>query len=157
MAGAQHYFPKFEVAMGTKTINLSSDTLMVGLIASGTFTWGATPEGYQFVSQFLGGDGTHGALTEVSTTGGTGYTRMALSSVTYTASGEVVTLTAANVLWATANFSTAYGFLYDSSVGSADSSHPIILYWDFGGTQSPSGIPFQLTVSGSGLAAWTAT
>jgi hypothetical protein len=156
MAGTQHYFPQFEVFMGTKTVNLTSDTIMVGLIASGTFTWGATPEGYQYVSQFLAGDGTDGALTEVSTSG-TGYTRMSLSGVSFTASGEVVTLSGASVLWTLANFTTNYGFLYDSSVGSGDSSHPIIGYWDFGGTQSPGGGPLQLTISGSGVVNWTAS
>jgi len=151
MAGTQHYFPEFELQT---TTNLASDTLMVGLIASGTFTWGATPEAYQFVSSFLAGDGTHGALTEV--TGGS-YSRQALTSVTFTASGEVVTLTAANPAWANATFSTVYGFLYDSSVGSGDSSHPIILYWDFGGSQSVAGTTFTLTVNASGLVTWTAS
>jgi hypothetical protein len=154
MAGTQHYFPEFEVAIGTKTVNLSSDTLNVGLIASGTFTWGATPEAYQYVSQFLAGDGTHGALTEVS---GGGYSRKALTSVTYSASGEVVTLTAANPAWSSATFTTNYGFLYDASVGSGDSSHPIILYWDFGGSQSVAGTTFTLTVNASGLVTWTAS
>ncbi len=154
MSATQHYFPEFEVFLGSKDINLSSDTLTVGLIASGTFTWGATPEGYQYVSQFLAGDGTHGALTEVS---GGGYSRQALTSVSYSASGEVVTLTAANPSWSAATFSTVYGFLYDATVGSGDSSHPIILYWDFGGSQSVSGTPFTLTVNASGLVYWQAS
>jgi hypothetical protein len=151
---AQHYFPEFEVFLGSKDISLTSDTLNVGLIASGTFTWGTTPEGYQYVSQFLAGDGTHGALTEVS---GGGYSRQALTSVTLTSSAEVVTLTAANPSWSSATFSTVYGFLYDATVGSGDSSHPIILYWDFGGSQSVSGTTFTLTVNASGLVTWTAS
>lgn len=154
MTVTAHYFPVFETLMAGKSINLSSDTLEVGLIASGTFTWGATPEAYEFVSQFLAGDGTHGALTEVS---GGGYSRQALTSVSVSASGEVVTLTAANPSWSAATFSTVYGFLYDSSVGSGDSSHPILLYWDFGGSQSVSAATFTLTVSGSGLLTWTAS
>jgi hypothetical protein len=154
MAATQHFFPKFETLMASKEINLTSDTLEVGLIASGTFTWGSTPEGYSFVSQFLAGDGTDGALTEVT---GTGYSRQALTSVTFSASGEVVTLTAANPSWPGSTFSTVYGFLYDASVGSGDSSHPIILYWDFGGSQSVSAATFTLTVSGSGLLYYTAS
>lgn len=128
----------------------------MGLIASGTYTWGATPEGQQYVSSFLAGDGTHGALTEVSTSG-TGYTRQAATSVTYTASGEIVTLTSANFSWSSATFSTVYGFLYDATVGSGDSSHPIIAYWDFGGSQSASSTTFTLTVNASGLVTWTAS
>ena len=156
MARSQHFFPAFQTLMGNKGVNLSSDTLTVGLIASGTFTWSATPEAYQYVSSFLAGDGTNGALTEVSTSG-TGYSRMNLAGVSYSASGEVITLTASSVLWSTATFSTVYGFLYDASVGSADSSHPIIAYWDFGGTQTATAQPFQLSVSGSGLVNWTAS
>ena len=157
MAVTAHYFPAFEVFMGTKTVNLTSDTLNVGLIATGTFTWGATPEAYQFVSQFLAGDGTHGALTEVSTSG-TGYTRQALSGVSLTNSGEVITFTASgNPSWASATFTTVYGFIYDATVGANDAAHPIILYWDFGGSQSVSGTTFTITISGSGLTTWTAS
>jgi hypothetical protein len=155
MAVTAHYFPEFEIQMGSKDINLGSDTLTVGLIASGTFTWGSTPEGYTYVSQFLAGDGTHGALTEVT---GTGYSRQALVSPTFSASGEVVTLTCStNPSWSSATFSTVYGFLYDSTVGSGDSSHPIICYWDFGGSQSVSSATFTLTINGSGLVTWTAS
>lgn len=138
--------------MGTKTVNLSTDTLEVGLIASGTFTWGSTPEGYEYVSQFLAGDGTHGALTEV--TGGN-YSRQTLTSVSFSASGEVVTLTAASPAWASATFSCVYGFLYDATVGSGDSSHPIVLYWDFGGAQSVTSTTFTLGVPSGGLLTWT--
>jgi hypothetical protein len=157
MTAAAHFFPEFEIQGYSKAINLTSDTLTFGLIASGTFTWGATPEAYTFVSQFLAGDGTHGALTEVSTSG-TGYTRQALVSPTLSASGEVVTLTCStNPSWSSATFSAVYGFLYDSSVGSGDSSHPILAYFDFGGSESVAGATFQLTINGSGLVTWTAS
>lgn len=156
MAATQHYFPEFETQLAAKAVNLSTDTLNAGLIASGTFTWGATPEGYTFVSQFLGGDGTHGSLTEVSTSG-TGYTRQALTSVSVASSGEVVTFTSANPAWSSATFTAVYGFIYDASVGAGDSSHPIILYWDFGGSQSVSGATFTITVNASGLVTWTAS
>ena len=154
IAVVSHFWPTFEVFLGTKTANLSTDTLTMGLIASGTFTWGATPEAYQYVSQFLAGDGTHGALTEVV---GGGYSRQNLSSVSYSASGEVVTLTSASPAWATATFSCVYAFLYDASVGGSDSAHPIIQYWDFGGAQSVTSTTFTLAVGASGLTSWTAS
>ena len=154
MAVVAHFYPNFETQLGAKAVNLSTDTLTVGLIASGTFTWGATPEGYTYVSQFLAGDGTHGALTEVV---GGGYSRQNLTSVSYSASGEVVTLTSASPAWATATFSTVYGFLYDSSVGANDAAHPILLYWDFGGAQSVTSTTFTLAVGAAGLCAWTAS
>jgi hypothetical protein len=149
-----HWFPEFETQMGAKVVNLSSDTLTVGLVASGTFTWGATPEGYTYVSQFLAGDGTDGALTEVSLTG-TNYTRKNLTSVAFSASGEVVTLTAASPSWVSGTFSTCYGWLYDSTAGTSDSTHPIMCYWDFGGTTPVTGATLNLTVPGSGLITWT--
>jgi hypothetical protein len=155
MPASQHVFPEFQQQVGSKAINLTSDTLKVGLIASGTFTWGATPQGYTYVSQFLAGDGTHGALTEVLTSG-TGYTRYSLVSPTYTTSGEVNTLTCTtNPNWSSATFTTVYGWLYDATVGSGDSTHPIICYWDFGVAQSPSSEPFALEINASGIVTWT--
>jgi len=153
MTATQHAFPVWETAgLGAKTINMTTDTFNVGLIASGTFTWGATPEAYQFVSQFLAGDGTHGALTEVSTSG-TGYTRQALTSVTFTNSGENDTWTGANPSWSAATFSCVYAFVYDATVGAGDSSHPILAYYDFGGTQTVTGATFSLLVS-TGFVQW---
>lgn len=152
MAATQHAFPVFETLLANKSINLTSDTLDMGLIASGTFTWGATPEGYEFVSQFLAGDGTHGALTEC--TGGN-YARITLSGVTFTQSGENVTLTATNPAWANlTQAAMVYAFLYDASVGANDAAHPILGYWDFGGAQSVSAATFTLTVGANGLLQW---
>ena len=152
MATVAHWFPGFETQMGAKQINLSSDTLTVGLVASGTFTWGSVPEAYTNVAQFLGGDGSHGSLTEAS---GGNYSRQPLTGVSFSASGEVVTLTANSPSWPSATFSVVYGWLYDSTVGSGDSTHPIILYWDFGAPQPVTGTTFTLNVPVSGLLSWT--
>lgn len=152
----QGYFqPKFEQNhLGKKLVNLSTDTLTVGLIASGTLAARGTSEGYEFVSDLLANGGS--ALTEVSTSG-TGYTRQNLTSVTYTESGLVVTLSAANPSWAAATFSTVYGWLHDETASSGtDATRPLIAIWDFGGAQSVSGNTFTLTVNGSGLITWTA-
>lgn len=162
MAQAAHVFPNITQQMGANTgtqINLSSDTLKVGLVASGTFNWVAATEAYTTVSQFLtnSGSGGGGALTEVSTSG-TGYTRQALSSVTYTESGLVSTLTCANPSWASASFSAVYAFFYDYTAGgSSDSNGLILCYWDFGGTQTVTSATFTLTISGSGLVTWTSS
>jgi hypothetical protein len=150
---AAHFFPVFQSLAVSQQVNLVKDTLMVGLISAGTFTWGTVPYGYQYVSQFLGGDGTHGALTETSTSG-TNYTRQALSGVTFSVSGTVSTLTCSNVTWNPSTFSTSYAFYYDNSVGSNDATHPILAYWDFGGSQSISGTPFTLSIASSGLVTW---
>ena len=155
MSVTAYFQPKFEQNhLGKKLVNLSSDTLNVGLIASGTIAARGTSEGYEFVSDLLANGGS--ALTEVSTSG-TGYTRQSLTSVSYTVSALVVTLTAANPSWSAATFSTVYGWIHDETASSAtDATRPLIALWDFGGTQSVSGATFTLTVNASGLVTWTA-
>ena len=97
MAVTAYFQPKFEnTQLGSKKVNLSTDTLQVGLIASGALAARGTSETYQTVADLLANNGS--ALTEVSTSG-TGYTRQALTSVSYTESGLIVTLTAANPSW----------------------------------------------------------
>ena len=151
-----HLFPVFGALIGGKLVNLGTDTLMAGLIASGTFTWGPAPQTYEYVSQFLAGDGVNGALTEVSTSG-TGYSRLPLTGVTVSTSGAVNTLTCGNIVWPLVTISASYAFFYDASAGSGDTSHPILAYWDFGGPQPVSDNSFTLKPSASGLATWTSS
>lgn len=156
MSVTAYFQPKFEQNhLGKKLVNLSSDTLTVGLIASGTLAARATSETYEYVSDLLANNGS--ALTEVSTSG-TNYTRQNLASVTYPSPGAlVVTLSAANPSWANATFSTVYGWLHDETASSGtDATRPLICIWDFGGTQSVAGVAFTLQVNGSGLVTWTA-
>ncbi len=155
MAVTAHVFPKFTENLGKKNINLSSDALSVALVASGTYTWGATPEGQTFLSEFLAGDGTHGALTEVSTSG-TAYTRQALASVTFSSSGLVTTLTDANPSWPAATFAAVYAVFYHNVAG-ADSGRYLMCYWDLGGSQSVTGATLTLAINASGLVAWTSS
>lgn len=154
---AYYYQPKFEKHLANKSVNLVTptiDTLKVGLIASGTLAARGTSEGYEFVSDLLANNGS--ALTEVSTSG-TGYTRQNLASVTYTVSGLVVTLSAANPSWPAATFSTVYGFCWDETASSAtDATRPLICIWDFGGTQPVTAGTFTLTIAGTGIVTWTA-
>lgn len=155
MVAAFYYQPKFERShLGLKLVNLNTDTLKVGLIATSGLAARGTSEGYEFVSDLLANNGS--ALTEVSTSG-TGYSRQNLTSVAYTVSGLVVTLTAANPSWSGATFTAYYGWLHDETASSGtDATRPLICIWDFGGAQTVSGFPFTLNVSGSGLVTWTA-
>jgi hypothetical protein len=155
MTSTAYFQPTFEQNhVGKKLVNLSSDTFNFGLIASGTLASRGTAEGYEFVSSLLANGGS--ALTEVSTSG-TGYTRQALTSVTYTVSGLVVTFTAANPSWTSATLSTVYGWIHDETASSGtDATRPLVCIFDFGGAQVVSGATFTLTVSGSGLVTWTA-
>jgi len=159
MTAAAHIFPSFTQAMGVHSINLSSDTLKVGL-ASGTFNWVTATEAYSTVSQFLAnaGSGGGGALTEVSYSGASPASRITLSSVTYTQTGLVSTLTCANPSWTTATWTADYAFFYDYTAGgNSDTAGLLICYWDLGGNQTISGQTFTLTINASGLATWTSS
>jgi hypothetical protein len=146
--------PKFLANhMGKGLINLTSDTLRWGLIASGTLAVRGTTQGYEFVSDLLNNGGS--ALTEVSLVS-TNYSRQNAASVTYTVSGLVVTLTSANPSWPNGSFTTVYGWLHDESASSGtDATRPLIAIYDFGGAQSPASVTFSLTVNASGI--WTDT
>ena len=88
---------------------------------------------------------------------GGGYSRKSLTSVSYTVSGLVVTLTAANPSWTSASWNTYYGWLHDETASSGtDATRPLICIWDFGGVQNVSGSTFTLAVNASGLGTWTA-
>ena len=156
MAVTAHAFPSMTQNMGTKAFNLNnSDTLKVGL-ATGTFNWVTATQAYTSVSDFLGnaGSGGGGALTEEA---GSGYSRQTLTSVTFTQSGLVNTLTCANPSWSSATFSDKYAFFYDAVVDTNDTTRKLLCYWDFGGTQSTTAATFTLTISGSGLVTWTSS
>lgn len=142
--------PKFLLNhLGKAAVNLTSDTLKFGLIASGTLAARATAEGYEFVSDLLANGGS--ALTEVSTSG-TNYSRQNLTSVTWTLSGLVCTLTAANPAWANGTFSTVYGWIHDETASSGtDATRPLVALFDFNGAQSVSASTFTAAVNGSGL------
>lgn len=154
MAVTAHVFPTLDLAIGKKSVNFTTDTLQVLLVASGTYTWNATSQAHTTVTNFLAGSGA-GALTEVSTSG-TNYTRQTLTSVTYTDTTLVTTLSCANPSWANGTFSTVYAAFYDNTVGGTDSTNQLLCYWDFTGAQSVTSATFTLTI-GSGLITWTAS
>lgn len=166
MAAAAHVFPNAtqNIANKAEKWTATADTLKVGLVASGTFNWpgtGNSTAAYQTVADFLAnaGAGGGGALTEVSASG-TGYSRLALTSVAFTTSGLVNTLTAASpISWtATSNWSAVYAFFYDAAVDTSDSTRELVAVWDFGGTVSVvSGGNFTLTINASGIVTYTSS
>jgi hypothetical protein len=161
MTAAAHVYPNATQHLATKLEKWSTgtqDTLKVGLASAGTYTWNSTSQGHTTVSDFLAGSGG-GAMTEVSTSS-TGYARLALTSVTFTTTGLVNTLTAATMSWtATANWSALYAFFYDDTdLPTSDATRNLICYWDFGGTVSVvSGGNFTLTVNASGIVTYTSS
>ncbi len=150
MAVTAHVYPYAVQQMNEKAISLVSDTFVMGLCTASAATWGATQQAYRFVSDITG------AYTEVSSGG---YARVTLTTMTCTYSGNVVTWTCTNPspisFGSSITLSAASGFIYDHSVGSADSSYPVIMIIDFGGTVSSTAGAWTYTVSGSGLATWT--
>lgn len=138
MAVTAHTYPQLEQKAGTKSVNLSSDSLKVMLLSAYTFA------------------NTHATMTDVKAAGtevtGTGYTAggQALTSVSFTTSGTVTTLTAANPSWASSTITAAYAVFYDAAGGTDATDYPIC-YWDFGGSQSSSAGTFTLTINASGL------
>lgn len=159
MALTAHVFPKFHHAMGTKTINVTSDTLKVALFTSATaYTFNSTSEAHEFYSDFTGGSGA-GALSEVV---GTGYTTLGttLASVSLSQSTLFETLVVGvNPNWTTATFTARYAVFYDSTPGTAG-TNPLICYWDFGADQSVAGGTFTLSIPttnsiASALVQWT--
>lgn len=159
MAAAAHVYPNatLNIANKAEKWTATADTLKVALIAAGTYTWNSTAQAHQTVADFLAGSGG-GVMTEVSTSG-TGYTRSALASVTFTTTGLVNTLTCANIVWtATSNWSALYAVFYDAAVDTSDSTRELICYWDFGGTVSVvSGGNFTLTINASGIVTYTSS
>ena len=144
MALTAHSYTKSGLSLATKLANLNNvDTLKVILLSA--YTVGTTQDTAQFVSDVLA------VATEAS---GTGYTAggQALTSVTFTESGHVYTLTCANPSWNAAggSLAAAYALFFDSSPGS-NATNPVLCYWDFGGTQTATNGAFGLTISGSGL------
>ena len=141
--------------VGKKLVNMSTDTFIFGLIAgpSGDLAARTVTEGYEFVSQLLANNGT--ALTEVSTVG-TGYTRQDAASIAWSFAALINTFTCASPEWNPATFTACYGWIHDETASSGtDATRPLLAIYDFGGPQSPSGVPFELTVNASGI--WTDT
>ena len=153
MSATAYFQPKFEQNhLGKKTVNLATDTLNVGLIATSGLAARGTAENYEFVSDLLANGGS--ALTEVA---GGGYGRQALTSVTYTQSGLLCTLNAASPAFGGASFTTFYGWLHDETASSGtDATRPLICIWDFGGSQTASGT-WTLAVNVNGLVQWQVT
>lgn len=144
MAVTAHAYPQFQQKLGTKTVNLSTDSLKVMLLSAYTFA------------------NTHATITDVLGAGteatGTAYSAggQALTSVTLSTSGTVTTLTAANPSWAASSISAAFAVFYDAQGGTNATNFPFC-YWDLGGTLTSSAGAFTLTVNGSGLYAVTSS
>lgn len=161
MTVSAHVYPSFTTALATKTQNagVSGDVIKVAVISSAsTYTWGATPEGQTTYTNFLTGDGTNGALTEVSSTNYTaGGLALTASSQSIATTGLYNALEySGTISWGPVTFTAKYAVFYFSTTGQ------LICYWDFGGAQSVSAGTFTLSLGSANgqsnaLVQWTSS
>jgi hypothetical protein len=150
MAVTSHVYPYAQSLINTKALSLTADTIKMGLCTSAASTWTATQWAYQFVSSVTG------AYTEVSTGG---YARVTLAGLAVgtgtTAQYEKWTCTSPISFGSSITLAAASGFIYDTSIGSADSSYPVIAIIDFGGTVTSTAGNWTYTIDPTyGLASW---
>ena len=124
-------YPKLHDSLAQKKIDFDSDSLKVMLLASYTYS-----AAHQYVSD------VKAAGTE-STSGVYAAGGVALTSVTWTLSGDVYTLDAANTVFdASTGTDAAFAVIYDATPGS-DATNPVIGYVNLdgaGGTVAVLGI-----------------
>jgi hypothetical protein len=139
VAVTSHVYPQAIKALFLKTINLDTDTFKMGLCTGSAATWGSTQQAYQYVSSVTG------AYTECSSSG---YARVTLSSLSLAITGENTVWTCASPIsfGSTITLTAASAFIYDSSIGSGDSSYPLIGIIDFGGSVTSSSGAWTYTV-----------
>lgn len=145
MVVTAHVLPKYHDALMRKTFNLTSDKLMVGLVASGTDPIaGAGWQGYATVADFL----TNGTYPQTEhSTSGTGYSRQQLASVSVNTTGLYTTLVIGTApYWPASTITAVRAFFYNAAVDTNDTTRLLIAYWDFGGTDSDTGGVFTLNM-----------
>lgn len=127
-------YPMLPKSLGDKLIDMDGDTLKVMLLSAYTYA-----AGHQFLDQVKAA-GTE-STSAVYTAGGA-----TLGSVTWTRTGDVYTLDAANVSWdVSVGTNAAYAVIYDSTPGT-DATRPVIGYVNLdgaGGTVSVLGIDWN--------------
>jgi len=149
MAATGKAYPMLAQNLAQKLVDIDSDTLKVALFSA--YTYAAT---HQYFADALA------AGTQAS---GTGYTSggVALSSVTWTRSGDVYTLDAADIAWNATGGSLAgkYVVIYDSTPAT-DATRPLIGYVNLdgaGGTLTATDANFSIAWNASGILTVTAS
>ena len=151
MAVTSHFYPLALLAVMDKTIDLHADTFHAILFTGDASAWGSTQEGYQFVSDLKT------AYTECTDSD---YSRKSITSPTVTRTGnKLVWSCASPISFGTTVTITARSMaIYDTSVGSADASWPVIAIVDFGQNYASTASNWEYDVDGTnGLAAATAS
>lgn len=133
-----HEYPQFDLKALNAAVNVSSDSFKVMLFNSYTYA------------------NTQTTMTAVKAAGteasGAGYTAggVALTSVTASLSGFVVTLSCGNPSWTTSTITATDAVFYDAQ-GGTDATNIPLVHWAFGATVATTAGTFLLTINGSGL------
>ena len=143
MAASGKAFPKLHDSLAQKKVDFDTDALKVMLLSA--YTYAAT---HQYVSDVKGA-GTE-STSAVYTAGG-----VALTSVTWTQSGDVYTLDAADTVFhASTGTDAKYAVIYDSTPGT-DATNPVIGYINLDGAAGTVSV-LGITWNASGILTQTA-
>lgn len=139
MSVTAKWYGKAFLSLGTKQINLTSDTIKVMLCTS---AYTVDQDNHQFKSDLT---------NEVS---GTGYTAggatLGSPTLTYTGTTNVLAFDGADVSWAASTLTARYAIVYDSTPGT-DATRPLLMYVDFGADVSTTSGTLTLTWDAAGL------
>lgn len=141
---ASKMYGPFLVKAFNKEVDWDSDTFKVALVSS----------------SYTPNQDTHDYWDDVSSNeiSGPGYTAggQALTSktISYDSGSNVVTLDAADVVWANASVTARYAVVYDDS-GATNSQKVLLGYLDFGSDQSSTNAAFSVTWDATGIARFT--
>lgn len=151
MALTCYYQPKFGDILAAKSADFASlnasTMLYCALLAGASMTARATTEGWEFLA-----DATASMAEET----GTGYLRKQLTSVTYSTTGLISTLSCASPSWTSATWTDVRAAVFYDNTGATDAAKPLIALWDLGGAQTVTAGTFTLTIAGTGLVTWAA-
>ena len=134
---ADDIYPSFKEYMADGLIDLDADTLKVMLV-TGSYTYAST----------------HTVKSDITNEiTGTGYSAggAAIGAVTWTRSGDVVTLDAADVEWTGADFEAEAAVVYDDTPSATDFVDPVVCFIDFAATKVVSGGTFTIQWNASGI------
>lgn len=143
MAVTAKFYGKCFISVFNKQIDYDTDTVKHMLV---TNTYTPNQDTHQYASDVTG---------EVV---GTGYTAGGLTATgktaTYDAASNTFKLDCDDPTWATTTLSSVRYMVTYVDTGTASTS-PLICWMDFGVDQSTTAVPFQVTLSPSGLATTT--
>ena len=142
---------KSQVTSAGPQLKLDTDTLVALIVVAGSGIPSTTSSGVQYISDVTG---SNAEMTY------SGYSRKTLTGVTVAFDGT--TSTYVDFSFANITFPQAAGdpgtgryiIIADTSVGSADSSHPVLAVCDPGGTVSSAAGDLVLSSPTGGLIQW---